>query len=325
MKSFKPVDLKKVKTYTIKQSKRRAAREGQGLPFHPGGNFETFIKSLPNFLAAKDLKEIILLITKARSKRKIILWGMGAHVIKVGLSRVIIDLMQNGFVTCLALNGAGVIHDVEMAMIGKTSEDVAAELDSGNFGMSEQIASFINKAVEQGVSMGQGFGESVGKALANANSPYKNESLLVAATQLNIPITVHIGIGTDIIHMHPTCNGGAMGKASHRDFRLLSDVVGHLKNGLYINVGSAVVLPEVFLKALNVARNLGFEVSNFSTINMDFIQHYRTMTNVTQRPVAKGGKGFTLIGHHEIMLPLLAAAIKEEMNKKNAKKNKNRY
>lgn len=313
MRSFKRVDLQKVKTYPLKTRRSLIARKSQALPLASGSSVKAFIESLPNILAAKDLKEIIRCMVRARRNHNVILWGLGAHVIKVGLSPILIDLMQKEFVTCLALNGAGVIHDVEMAMIGATSEDVASELDAGNFGMSEETAAFINQAVKQGIDRGQGLGEAVGKALIHENFPYEKESLLAAATRLGIPITVHVGIGTDIIHMHPSCDGGAMGEGSHRDFRLLTDVLGNLKEGVYINVGSAVILPEVFLKALNVARNLGFEVDSFTTVNMDFISHYRPVTNVIRRPVLKGGQGFTLIGHHEIMLPLLAAAIKEEM------------
>jgi hypothetical protein len=211
----------------------------------------------------------------------------------------------------LAVNGAGVIHDVEMAMMGKTSEDVASELDSGDFGMAEETATFINEAVTRGVKNGKGLGESVGQALRDNSFPYVTESLLAAAVAHSIPVTVHVAMGTDIIHMHPSCDGAAHGEGSHRDFRLLTDIVGNLEGGAYLNVGSAVILPEVFLKAINVARNLGNTVNNFTTVTFDFLRHYRPLTNVASRPVAKGGKGFVLTGHHEIMIPLLAAALKE--------------
>lgn len=313
MKSFQPVDLKKVKTHSLKGRKSLVERTGLGSPWKASGYFHEFLESLPDILAGRDFKEIVRHMGAAHRFGKVIVWGIGAHVIKVGLSPILIDLMDQGFVTCIALNGAGVIHDVEMAMTGKTSEDVAAELDAGEFGMAEETASFINTAVSRGVHNGLGLGEAVGKALMETAFPYLNESLLASAVSRGIPATVHVAMGTDIIHMHPSCDGAAFGEGSHRDFRLFTDVVSHLQEGVYLNVGSAVILPEVFLKALNVARNLGFDVSSFSTVSMDFIRHYRPMTNVAQRPVLKGGKGYTLIGHHEIMVPLLAAAVKEEV------------
>jgi hypothetical protein len=313
MKSFQPVDLKKVKTHSLKGRKSLVERTGLGSPWKASGYFHEFLESLPDILAGRDFKEIVRHMGAAHRGGRVIVWGIGAHVIKVGLSPILIDLMDQGFVTCIALNGAGVIHDVEMAMTGKTSEDVAAELDAGEFGMAEETASFINTAVSRGVHSGLGLGEAVGKALMETAFPYLNESLLASAVSRGIPVTVHVAMGTDIIHMHPSCDGAAFGEGSHHDFRLFTDVVSHLQEGIYLNVGSAVILPEVFLKALNVARNLGFDVSSFSTVSMDFIRHYRPMTNEAQRPVLKGGKGYTLIGHHEIMVPLLAAAVKEEV------------
>ena len=310
-KSFKPVDLQKVRTGSLKDRKSLVKRDKLGSPCKPSVSFQSFIDSLPEILAAKDFREIVQRLIKARQGERVIIWGMGAHVIKVGLSPILIDLMEQGFITCLALNGAGVIHDVEMALMGSTSEDVAAELDSGDFGMSGETASFINGAVARGVKAGYGFGESVGRALLASKFPYVKESIIAAACSRNIPVTVHVAMGTDIIHMHPSCDGAAFGEGSHRDFRLLTDVVGSLQGGAYLNVGSAVILPEVFLKALNVARNLGHAVNNFTTVTMDFIRHYRPLTNVAQRPVMKGGKGFVLVGHHEIMVPLLAAALKQ--------------
>jgi len=310
-KSFKPVDLQKVRTGSLKDRKSLVKRDKRGSPCTAPVSFREFIDSLPGMLAAKDFREIVQRVIKARQGERVIIWGMGAHVIKVGLSPIIIDLMEQGFITCLALNGAGVIHDVEMALMGSTSEDVAAELDRGDFGMSGETAAFINDAVSRGVKAGYGLGESVGRALLESTFPYAQESIIAAACSRNIPVTVHVAMGTDIIHMHPSCDGAAFGEGSHRDFRLLTDVVGSLQGGAYLNVGSSVILPEVFLKALNVARNLGNKVNNFTTVTMDFIRHYRPMTNVVQRPVMKGGKGFVLVGHHEIMVPLLAAALKQ--------------
>ena len=310
-KSFKPADLNKVRTCSLKKRKSLVKRDRTGAACTASASFREFIDSLPEILAAKDFREIVQRIIKARRDKRVIIWGMGAHVIKVGLSPLLIDLMEQGFITCLALNGAGVIHDAEMAMTGSTSEDVAAELENGDFGMSGETASFINSAISRGVKEGCGLGESVGRALLASRFPYVKESIIAAACSRGIPVTVHVAMGTDIIHMHPSCDGAAIGEGSHRDFRLLTAVVGSLQGGAYLNVGSAVILPEVFLKALNVARNLGHKADNFTTVTMDFIRHYRPLTNVAQRPVMKGGKGYVLVGHHEIMVPLLAAALKQ--------------
>jgi hypothetical protein len=310
-KSFKPADLKKIRTCSLKKRKSLVQRDRLGSPCSASASFGEFLDSLPGILAANDFREIAQRISCARRDKRVIIWGMGAHVIKVGLSAVLIDLMEQGFISCIALNGAGVIHDVEMAMTGSTSEDVAEELESGDFGMSGETASFINGAVARGVKAGYGLGESVGRALLKSKFPYVKESIIAAACLRSIPVTVHVAMGTDIIHMHPSCSGAAFGEGSHRDFRLLTTVVASLQGGAYLNVGSSVILPEVFLKALNVARNLGNTVNNFTTVTMDFIRHYRPMTNVVQRPVMKSGKGFALVGHHEIMVPLLAAALKQ--------------
>ncbi len=311
MTLFKPVDLHGVRTRSLKGRKSLMARDKMGTVCNTL-SVKDFVQSLPDILAARDFKEVVQRLSVARKNNKVILWGIGAHVIKVGLSLILIDLMDRGFVTALALNGAGVIHDVEMAMLGQTSEDVATELDSGDFGMAAEPAIFINSSVAHGVACGKGLGESVGGALLESGFPHIQESLLAAATARGIPVTVHVAIGTDIIHMHPSCNGAAHGEASHRDFRLLTAIVGQLEGGVYLNIGSAVVLPEAFLKAVNLARNLGNSITHFTTVTLDFLRHYRPLTNVVSRPVAKGGKGFFLTGHHEIMIPLLAAALKEE-------------
>jgi len=310
-KAFRPANLKKIRTRSLKRRKSLVQRDKLGAPCSATASFGEFLNSLPDILAAKDFREIVQRLAAARRDKRVIIWGMGAHVIKVGLSAVLIDLMEQGFVSCVALNGAGVIHDVEMAMSGNTSEDVAAELENGDFGMSGETAAFINNAVARGVKGGCGLGEAVGRALLKSKFPYVKESIIAAACSRGIPVTVHVALGTDIIHMHPSCSGAAFGEGSHRDFRLLTSVVGSLQGGAYLNVGSSVILPEVFLKALNVARNLGNRVNNFTTVTMDFIRHYRPMTNVVQRPVMSGGKGFALVGHHEIMVPLLAAALKQ--------------
>ena len=238
----------------------------------------------------------------------------------MGLNPVIIDLMERGVIHALALNGACIIHDAELAMAGKTSEDVAAEIGKGSFGMAEETGRYLNQAMAQGAGQGLGLGESVGRMLVKEAFPFNDHSLLARAHELNIPATVHVAVGTDIIHFHPLADGADIGKTSHLDFRIFCRLVSELDKGALINLGSAVILPEVFLKALSVARNLGHTVKDITTVNMDFIRQYRPMTNVVHRPTLDGGKGFSLVGHHEIMFPLLASAIIEGMEEaKNGK------
>jgi hypothetical protein len=239
---------------------------------------------------------------------------MGAHVIKVGLSPIIVDLLNRRIITGVAMNGAGIIHDAEVAMIGKTSEDVAANFGTGRFGMAEETGRLLNAAISKGATQGVGMGRAVGAMLVQEDFPYNRYSLLATAFELDIPVTVHVGVGTDIIHFHPNVDGAAIGETSHLDFRIFARLVSVLEDGCFINLGSAVILPEVFLKALTLVRNLGYEVRNFTTINMDFIRHYRSVTNVVQRPTSDGGSGYNLVGHHEIMFPLLAAAVIEGLN-----------
>jgi hypothetical protein len=236
--------------------------------------------------------------------------GMGAHSIKVGLNPVIIDLMERGIITSLALNGAGIIHDFELAFIGQTSEDVDKEILSGAFGMAEETGSMLNQAISS-AGKDEGIGAAVGRMIQAGDFPYKDKSLLAAGLRLDIPVTVHVAIGTDIIHMHPSFDGRATGEASHSDFLTFCSLVSELEGGVYINLGSAVLLPEIFLKAVTLVRNLGQPLRHFTTVNMDFVQHYRPNTNVVRRPTQGGGRGFAITGHHEIMFPLLAAAIIE--------------
>ena len=246
----------------------------------------------------------------AHARERAIVWGIGAHVVKVGLSPLLIQLMDAGYVSGLALNGAGIIHDFELAMVGQTSEEVADGLGEGKFGMAEETGTRLNDAIRSGAEGGIGLGESVGAMLESENPPHKEISLLWNAYRLAIPVTVHVAVGTDIIHMHPRASGAAIGQTSLHDFKLFAGVVRDLNDGgVYLNVGSAVLLPEVFLKAVSVVRNLGHPLTDFSTANFDFIRHYRPRVNVVQRPVTGSGKGFELVGHHELMLPLLAAAL----------------
>jgi hypothetical protein len=238
---------------------------------------------------------------------------MGAHVIKVGLNPVIVDLMQRGIITGVAMNGAGIIHDLEVAMGGQTSEDVAASIDDGSFGMAAETCTFLSRALAESDTRSVGLGQAVGQAIVKNQLPLMDQSILAAGSGLGIPVTVHVAIGTDIIHMHPQFDPAKTGQASHRDFRLFTSMVGSLEGGVYLNIGSAVILPEIFLKAVTLARNLGHALDNFTTVNLDFIRHYRPLTNVIQRPTARGGTGINLTGHHEILLPLIAAGVIEAM------------
>jgi len=241
---------------------------------------------------------------------------MGAHPVKVGLNPIIVDLLERKIISGLAMNGAGIIHDAEVAMVGHTSEDVAAEIGEGRFGTTDETGKLLNRAIRDGAKQDRGLGESVGAALVNADFPYNRYSLLAKAYELDIPVTVHVAIGTDVIHFHPDVDGASVGSTSHHDFRLFARLVSMLEGGVFINLGSAVIIPEVFLKALSLVRNLGHRVRGFTTVNMDFIRQYRPTTNVVQRPTMDGGKGYDLVGHHEIMFPLLAAAVIEGLNQK---------
>lgn len=313
MKKYKPVSLSKIKTYPLLRRKSKVEIASAAIPHMPGNSFNDFIHGLPDILAARDLTAVIhAVITAQKNKRHVIL-GMGAHPIKVGLSPIIIDLMKKGIVTAIATNGACIVHDFELSFTGQTSEDVAEELCKGTFGMAKETGEYINKAINSGVKKGLGIGKSLGEMIQNSKFKYKDMSIFGTAYKLGLPATVHVAVGTDIIHMHPQADGRALGEGSHRDFKLFTSVVSDLEGGVYINLGSAVIMPEVFLKALTVARNLGNRVENFTTVNMDFIQHYRPHQNVLKRPTHKKGCSYALTGHHEIMFPLLAAAVIENI------------
>lgn len=275
-----------------------------------------WLEKLPNILAGSDFRMLVAKLTMAVKKKKTIILSMGAHAIKIGLSPVILDLMERGIITGIAMNGAGIIHDLEVAMVGATSEDVDNELPQGRFGMAKETGEFLNSAIREGAKKGDGLGYSVGKNILKASFRYNKFSLLAGASRMNIPLTVHVAIGTDIIHFHPDVDGSATGKTSHLDFRIFATLISNLEGGVYINLGSAVILPEVFLKALTLVRNLGFNVKKFTTVDMDFIRHYRPMTNVVKRPTLEGGEGFSLTGHNEIMFPMLAAALIESLENK---------
>jgi len=320
MNRLKPISLDGVKSYPLKERESKVNIDDFARAWEPGDSMNRWLESLPRILAGKDLLEIRDRMVRAISSNRTIILAMGAHAIKVGLNPIIIDLLDRGIIKGLAMNGACIIHDAELAMAGKTSEDVAAEIGAGRFGMAEETGRFLNEAISEGAEKGSGLGESVGAMLIREDFPFNRHSLLARAYELDIPVTVHVAMGTDIIHFHPSADGASIGKTSHNDFRIFSGLVSELEGGVFINLGSAVIMPEVFLKALSLVRNLGHEVKDFTTVNMDFIQHYRPMTNVVHRPTMDGGKGFSLTGHHEIMFPLLAAAVIEGLDEKEGKK-----
>ncbi len=305
-------DPSRIRTYSLKDRPSKVRIDEIAAPHRPGASFREFLGSLPHILAAQQLRDVAAAVVLARRDRRPVMLGMGAHAVKVGLTPVIIDLLERGIVTSLSLNGAGIIHDFELAYVGRTSEDVDKEILSGSFGMAEETGRMLNEAIRAGNDRGIGIGAAVGALVGSGDFPYRDKSLLAACARLGVPATVHVAIGTDIIHMHPSFDGRATGEAAARDFRTFCSLVADLEGGVYLNLGSAVLLPEIFLKAVTLARNLGRDLRRFTTVNMDFIQHYRPNTNVVRRPTLGGGRGFSLTGHHEIMLPLLAAAIIEE-------------
>jgi hypothetical protein len=308
-----PINLSGVETYPLasRPSKVTVRDFARPLTDDEAREAGALLDSLPHILAADTLRSVTGAIVEAKSKSRAMIWGVGGHVIKTGLTPILIDLARRGFVSAIAMNGSGVIHDFEIAVAGWTSEDVDAALGSGAFGMAEETGRLINEAIRRGAAEDCGIGESIGRALVEANPQYADYSILHAAYLLKIPVTVHVTVGTDIIHIHPHADGAAIGAATYRDFLLFASLVKELDGGgVYLNVGSAVTLPEVFLKAVTVVRNLGHSLQDFTTANFDFIQHYRPMTNVVRRPVAGGaGRGHSVIGHHELMIPLLAASI----------------
>lgn len=312
-KRFKPLDFAKVRTYPVTKRVSKVQTSLLGRKMTKGASLRSFLRGLPEILAAQNLKEIARKIAECHRKNRTVVLGMGAHPIKVGLSPLIIDFMERGIIDAVALNGAGVIHDFELAYMGETSEDVAAALKDGSFGMGEETGSFINQAIIDGSKNNLGIGAAVGLAINQHRLAHRRLSILANAARLGVPVTSHIAIGTDIIHMHPKADGKALGDGSLRDFRTLTSVVATLDRGIYLNFGSAVVLPEVFLKALSLARNLGHPVGHLTTVNLDFLQHYRPLTNVVNRPTMHGGKGYHLTGHMEIMVPLLFSAVLEEL------------
>ncbi|HHT9129637.1 MAG TPA: hypothetical protein ACFYEC_02075 [Candidatus Brocadiaceae bacterium] len=304
--SFTPFDLSKIKTYSIKERKNLSNINLFAKPVLPKDGMHAFLESLPEILASSNLRKVIDAIAHAYQKKHLVVMAFGAHVIKCGLSPLIIDLMKRRVITALAMNGAAAIHDYEVSLIGATSEDVAASLKDGSFGMAKETADAFHDASVKGTKGNIGLGRALGNKIIKEKNKYNDLSLLAWGARLNIPTTVHVALGTDTIHMHPNISGKDLGESSHIDFKILASVVSKLEGGVWLNVGSAVIMPEVFLKALCVARNVGHKVENFVAVNMDMIQHYRPRTNVLKRPTTYG---YEIIGHHEIMLPLLRMGI----------------
>ncbi len=309
-KKYPLLSKKDLKTIPLKKRKSLVDIRNFGSPCAPGADIAAFIDSLPNFLAANDLKVFVQRLKEARQIGKPIILGMGAHPIKVGLNPIISDLMERGWISALAVNGAFMIHDFEIAYGGETSEDVAENLHKGNFGNTEETGIFLNIALKEGQQKDLGAGEAVGYYLLSSKFPFNQYSLMYKAYKLNIPVTVHPAIGTDFIHYHPGFSGAVMGELAERDFLQFASIVSQLSDGgVYINIGSAVIMPEVFLKAVAFCTSQGIEMKNFYTAVFDFNKQYRSVQNVVSRPVLNGGKGYYFVGHHEIMLPLLAAIL----------------
>ncbi len=309
--NLRPLKLDAVKTYPLTSRPSKVSLDDFASPVKDDASLKDFLLSLPNILAVQSLRELAGHMRRARELQKPIIWGMGGHVIKTGLGPVIIDLLERGFVTAIAANGSVLVHDAEIAMVGSTSEDVDATLGEGAFGGAEETGQLLNRAAQEGATEGLGLGEATACALLALNPKHADYSLLCSAYQSQVPFTVHLTIGGDIGHFHPQADGAALGATTHTDFRLLAELVRRMDGGgVYLNIGSAVTLPEVFLKAVTLVRNLGHGLTDITTANFDFIQSYRPLTNVVRRPTANGaGQGYSITGHHELMLPLLAAEL----------------
>ena len=307
------IDRRKVRTVSARQRGSKVRLRDEATPHRPGASFATFLDGLPDLLGAADLHVAIDAAAKAHKGGRTLLWGFGAHVIKVGLAPVVVDLIERGLVSAVMLNGAGCVHDLELAMMGRTSEDVGPALDDGSFGMARETAEALNGAIRAGAADGLGMGEAVAREIVGGGYRHAERSILAAAARNEIPVTVHAAIGTDIHHMHPGADGAALGATSFRDFETLTGIVATLERGVVFHVGSAVILPEVFLKALALARNLGHTARRFTAVDLDFVRQYRPTVNVVQRPTRLGGHGISITGHHEILVPLLAAGIIEKL------------
>lgn len=314
-KDIKPIDMSSVKTYPLQDRINKVSVKDFATLPDTQVDLSQFIDTLPKILKGTDFIELTDKIVTAYQREKAVIAMMGGHVVKCGLSPLLIELAERGVITGFAFNGASSIHDFEIALIGETSEDVSAYLQTGKFGMWEETGKLMNEAIQGAADTGIGMGEALGKKLIDIDAPYNAYSLLATGIRLDIPVTVHVAIGTDIIHQHPSANGAAIGKASFTDFQLLTQLVTELEDGgVVLNFGSAVILPEVFLKALTIARNLGHTVSHFTAADFDMIQQYRPAENVVKRPTEMGGKGYSFTGHHELMIPLLALTILSQIS-----------
>jgi hypothetical protein len=326
--STKPLPLTSVHTYPLASRKSKVHVRDFAKPPATNSSINKFLDSLPSILAGRDFRDIASAIHQARRQHKCILWGIGGHVIKVGLGPVLINLMRRGFISGIAMNGASLIHDFEIALAGKTSEDVGASIADGRFGMAEETGRYINEISKLAARIRIGYGEAAGQFLNSGivAVPFAEQSVLAAAYKLRIPVSIHLAIGTDIPHMHPSVDAAALGTATYIDFRLLSALVKDMHpGGVYLNWGSAVILPEIFLKAVSVVRNLGIPLRPITTANFDFVQHYRPLENVVRRPTANvspgaESHGYAVTGHHEILMPLLAAALAAGWGKNSARK-----
>ena len=314
MSRFKVIDLTGLKTYSIADRSSKVNISSFSKPYDKKSKATGLWDAIPNVLIGKDLRELIEDIAAAKRNGKPVILMIGAHVIKCGLNPLVIQLMNEGIVQCIAMNGACVIHDTETAFWGNTSEDVSSALDDGRFGMVRETPEIINNALNQGAENEMGYGESIARAIHESDASYANLSILAASHQLKIPVTVHVALGTDITHQHKNSRGSTIGELSYRDFKIFCDQISRLGNGgVLLNFGSAVILPEVFLKALSVVRNLEYDVHHFTTANFDMIRHYRPQVNVVQRPTQTGGRGYHFTGHHEIMMPLLVSGIMDTL------------
>jgi hypothetical protein len=310
---FPPLDFANIRTYPLRERDNKVGREARATPWKKGGDFRSFIDSLPKILVGNDFRAVVRDTVKAVVNGRPVIVMMGAHPIKCGLNPIFVDLMQRGVISAVACNGAGAIHDFELAMIGQTSEDVQRGLEDGSFGMVDETGRMMNAALASGVQQGIGAGRALGESIVTGKFPNKDLSMLHQGIASDVPVTVHIAIGTDIIHQHPTADGAVLGEASYLDFQKFASVVAKLEGGILLNIGSAVIMPEVFLKALTIARNLGNKVESFTTVTFDMNRHYRPTENVVRRPTSIAGHGYYIVGHHELLVPLWAASVLESL------------
>lgn len=310
MSRFPRFEPERINDYSLKQ-RRSKVRAEDFARIPRSDSLNDWLDSLPSILAASDLRQLVAAVRQARNNDRARIWGFGGHVIKVGLGPLLIELMKRNFISGLATNGSGLIHDFEIAFCGQTSEDVEQELEGGRFGMARETGQYLNQFISDGATRDEGLGEAAGRQMSTMDLPYASHSVFLAAHEMKIPLTVHVAFGTDIIHNHPLASGQAIGRTSQIDFQIFCSQVSELnEGGVYLNLGSAVLLPEVFLKAVSLVRNSGDPLANFTTANLDFIQHYRPTQNVVRRPISgKNGRGIALTGHHEILIPLLSAAL----------------